>query len=218
MSLVLFVIVLTQGSVSGQEFSPTHFRLRNFSFYEIPLIHVQLTPIQRSGSTPQSATYVRQTSLIPVTPGAPTQWHLVQISRGLTGTTPADADLLVQQLALHVDGNAYWKQWSKDHPNRAKVLWPVIQRLAKRELYLLMPSLFELAQRDQSADQLAAALDRQLRRNYHGLIADMIAADREDVAGQLAREALSDYPRDDKLRHWAESFDKEASTEPATAR
>ena len=63
-SLLLFVVVRLQGHVTGREFSPTHFRLREFSFYEIPLLHLQITPIKRSDVTPRSATYLRQKSLI----------------------------------------------------------------------------------------------------------------------------------------------------------
>ena len=36
---LLFIVIKTQGFVSGNEFSPTHFQQRKFSFYEIPLIH-----------------------------------------------------------------------------------------------------------------------------------------------------------------------------------
>ena len=43
-----------QGNISGTEFSPTHFQQRDFGFYEIPLIHLQISPIKRSASTPST--------------------------------------------------------------------------------------------------------------------------------------------------------------------
>lgn len=187
--------------MSGKEFSPTHFQQRDFSFYEIPLIHLQITPIKRSGSTPRTATYLRQNSLITPGSGTPTTWHLVSISRGLTGTTPADANLLIDQLNLQIKADEFWRTWSIDHPKRAKAFWNVIQKLALRELYILMPQLFELAQIDQTPQQLQESLDDLLRRQYRGLILDMRAADRDQLADQLLAEAIKDYPHDSELQN-----------------
>ncbi len=184
---VLFIVVRTQGFVSGYEFSPTHFQLRKFSFYEIPLIHLQITPIKRAGATPTTATYVRQNSLITPYSGPPTSWHLVSLSRGLTGSTPADANLLVDQLNLLSGGNEYWRKWSIDQPKQAKILWPVIQKLAERELYILMPPLFELSQVEQTPEQLQEKIDNQLRTQYRSLIQDMKAADRDELCAAAAR-------------------------------
>ncbi|MGI9473148.1 MAG: hypothetical protein ACR2NZ_16520 [Rubripirellula sp.] len=197
--IVLLIVIRTQGFVSGYEFSPTHFQQRRFSFYEIPLIHLQITPIRRSSATPATATYVRQNALITPHTGVPTVWHLVSLSRGLTGATPADANLLLDQLELS-SGKDYWTDWSKKHPKRAKVLWPYVQRLAERELYLLLPSIFELAQLDpHSPQQLQDSIDEYLRREYALLIEDMRSADRDDLADQLLAEALQDYPDDPGL-------------------
>ena len=201
LSFLLFIVIRTQGFVSGSEFSPTHFQQRKFSFYEIPLIHLQITPIKRSGATPRTANYVRQTSLIRLHPGPPAVWHIVSISRGLTGSTPADANLLIDQLNLDSGGDEYWRTWSIDHPNQAKVLWPVIQKLAERELYILMPQLFELAQIEQSSQDLQNAIDHILIEQYHSLIQDMQAADRGELAQHLLDEAAQDYPQDAQLKN-----------------
>lgn len=200
LTLVVLAIVRVQGFVSGREFSPSHFQQRKFSFYEIPVLHLQITPIRRSGTTPSTATYLRQNGLITPDSGEPTDWHLVSISRGLTGTTPADADLLMTQLALQSGGDDYWRKWSKDYPALAKVLWPVIQRLAKRELYVLMPALFELAQFDQPADQLQAQIDQYLQTQYAQLISDMETANRTGLARSLLEEARQDYPQATEFR------------------
>jgi hypothetical protein len=197
--LLLFVIVRLQGHVSGQEFSPTHFRVRKFSFYEIPLLHLQITPIKRSDVTPRSATYLRQKTLIRAPKGIPTTWHLVSISRGLTGSTPADADLLVEQLTIGLDRGDFWRQWSIDHPQRANILWPLIQRLAERELYVLMPRLMEMSQTDQPAAQFSQQADQWLQQQYVSLVNDMRAAERDQLADQLLEEALSDFPESAEL-------------------
>ena len=201
MLVVLVVVIRTQGFVKGYEFSPTHFQKREFSFYEIPLIHLQITPIKRLAVTPSTATYVRQNALITPHTGVPTVWHLVSLSRGLTGSTPADAKLLLDQLELlDHGGDDYWIQWSKKDPKQAKVLWPFIQRLAERELYVFLPELFELAQIDsESPNQLRQSIDRYLLREYALLIEDMRASGRTELAEQLLTEARTDYPNDPAL-------------------
>ncbi len=199
LTLMLLAIVMIQGYVSGQEFSPTHFQQRDFSFYEIPLIHLQITPIRRSGSTPATAVYIRQNSFIKNYTGVPHTWHLVSISRGLTGSTDANAKLLLDPLKFQQAGSAYWRQWTIDHAKHGHILWPVIQMLAQRELYILMPELFELAQLGQTPEQFDSNMNRFLQDQYLRLVQDMKAAGRAELAGQLLDEALSDFPDDPPL-------------------
>ena len=194
---ITLLLVGTQGHVRGREFSPTLFQARNFSFYEIPLLQIQITPIRRSSATPSAATYVRQNGLLEsVSADESEPWHLVSLTRGITSTYPADAELLVTQLSIRQAGESYWRKWSVDHPDQAQILWPVIQRLAKRELYVLMPRLFELAAQTATPEDLATQIDDQLRQDYAALIADMRSAGRDDLAKQLYDEALADYPDD----------------------
>ncbi|TWU40805.1 hypothetical protein [Novipirellula artificiosorum] len=200
-SIVLFLLIRVQGAVAGREFSPVTFAMREFRFYEIPLIHLQITPIRRTRVTTKTATYLRQNSLI----NAPTQhaeiWHLVDLSRGFTGQTPADAKILVDQLTLKHEGGEYWRQWCIDHPKHAKLFWPRIQRLAGREMYLLMPPLFELAQTDQSAEAMSQKVDDSLRLQYRDLILDLRAADRDELANGILLEARQDFPNDVELNN-----------------
>ena len=199
-TLLLLVVIRLQGRVSGREFSPTHFQIRQFSFYEIPLLHIQITPIKRTGVTPAAANFIRRTSLIPNPPkGPPQTWHLVTISRGISGTTPADAKLLCDQLSLQANGGDYWQTWSQAHKQRAKVLWPIVQRLAERELYILVPGLLELAMVDQPATQFSQQADQWLRNEYAHLIQDMRDAERTTLANELLDEALQDFPDDVEL-------------------
>jgi hypothetical protein len=200
---LLFIIIRTQGSVSGTEFSPSHFQLRSFSFYELPLIHVQLTPIKRTGKTPKTATYVRQTGLIKPATGTPTTWHLVSLSRGISGETPADANLLIEHLNLRSVADDYWRQWSIDHPKLAKILWPKIQTLAERELYILMPKIFEFAMDEDNHVplKLQTKIDDYLKNQYLTLVHDMQDANRGELAKQLLVEAKADYPQSADLKN-----------------
>ncbi|MGB7345084.1 MAG: hypothetical protein WBD20_12795 [Pirellulaceae bacterium] len=200
LSLLIFFIVYTQGHVSGREFAPSHFQSRQFSFYEIPLLHIQITPIRRQSKVLPVATYVRQSSLISSPTGEPETWHLVHLTRGLSGTTPADAQLLIDQLEMYGEKDTFWRKWSIDHPQHAAVLWPVVQRLAQRELYVLIPMVMELAQKEMPVEVMTDKMNDLMRRQYRLLITDMRAADRGELAQMLLDEALSDYPNDAELR------------------
>jgi hypothetical protein len=198
--LVVFLVVWVQGNVSGLEFSPTHFQQRSFRFFEIPILHLQITPIRRAAQTPSTANYLRLNSLIQTPSTPPDAWHIVSIRRGITGTTPGDASLLTEQLELEDGADAYWRTWSIDHPKRAKVLWPVIQQLAVRELYMLMPPLFELAQREQTAAELQSAIESRLEQDYASLVQDLRRAGRDELADQILAEAREDFPESQQLQ------------------
>jgi hypothetical protein len=103
-------------------------------------------------------------------------------------------------LELEDGADAYWRTWSIDHPKRAKVLWPVIQQLAVRELYMLMPPLFELAQREQTAAELQSAIESRLEQDYASLVQDLRRAGRDELADQILAEAREDFPESQQLQ------------------
>ena len=206
--LVVSFIIATQGHVRGYEFAPSHFEQRKFSFYEIPLIHLQITPIKRKNATPPTATYVRLNTLKKVPKGRAITWHLVSISRGLTGQKVADADLLMQHLQMNNQQDAYWEVWSKKHPKHAAILWPIIQQLAQRELYVLIPMVLQIAEVNaDSPTQMQKTLDQRLTEEYVTLIQDMKQAKNDDIAAGLLAEALKDYPNAPELKRLAENKD-----------
>jgi len=156
--IVLFLsgIVLFFGQVEGREFAPSHFEIRRFSFNEIPLLRLQITPIRRVSESSVLQSYLNTSSLITRPPGQPTDWHMIELSRFGVSTQPADAKLLTDFLKIPYYGfmmrrgaaaqsDLYWHQWSIRHPKHAAVLWPQIQKLAERELYLLIPDVFQIA-------------------------------------------------------------------------
>lgn len=196
--------VLFKGNVSGYEFAPSHFQTREFSFYEIPYLEIQISPIRRSVVNDKLARQLRTQSLVTIPRGRkPNTWHLVSLRRGPT-LTPALASLLVDSMRIGgLSGNLYWVSWISDHPNRAAVLWPTVQQLAERELYVLIPELLELARSfpgDDDAASFQTAADELLVGQYVSLIADLRLADRAPLAEELLREALQDYPDAERLR------------------
>jgi hypothetical protein len=197
--LILFLVIRTQGRVSGFEFAPSHFQQRQFEFFEIPWIHLQVTPIKRSSSTPDAAQYIRQNGLITVPPGQPTQWHLVSISRGLTGSTLADGQLLTRHLNLG-GTTSFWRKWSEDHPQSAAALWPIVQQIASRELYVLLPRTFELALQLGDSSEFATLIDQLIAKEYLALIREARAAGRDELAQDLLSEAEQDHPDNSSVR------------------
>lgn len=204
LSLVLVGgFVLIQGNVSGVEFSPTHFQTREFAFYEIPILSVQLTPIQRTDITGASERQIRSRSWISVPGGPPPEpWHLVRIQRG-PSSTPGQASLLVDQMQLQTGGKPFWNSWNSSHPNRASVIWPLAQRLAERELYVLIPELLARARSLPGGDDtlaLSKSLDPWLVSQYASLVRDLRDDKRERLAEKILTEALLDHPDADELR------------------
>jgi hypothetical protein len=201
--LVIFIALATLlgGNVRGLEFSPTHFTLRKFQLYEIPVVHLQVTPIDRSGESLPAVNLIRSQNYIQVPQGDSDSWHLVEISRGLTSKVPGDAELLVSRLQLAADkgGTPVWEDWTRDHPAAAAVLWPIVQKLAKRELYLLVPDLMEIAERETDPQRLSSAIDLHLRDEYFRLARDLAAADEPILAEAVLRDGLSDYPDDQPM-------------------
>ncbi len=192
------MLVAIKGNVRGTEFAPSHFQTRQFSFYEIPGLSWQITPIRRSNSTAPLTTQIRTKGWINVPRGRqPDSWHLVRLSRG-PSTTPAVASLLVDAMKVGLPNQAFWRRWNRNHPGHAAVLWPIVQQLAERELYVLIPELMALARSFPGQDDptmLAIAIDDWLIDQYAGLVVDLRAADRPTLAGELLDEALRDYPR-----------------------
>lgn len=203
------LVTLMLGKVYGTEFAPSHFTTRSFTFWELPLLQLQISPIHRESVVTPVTNHLRSQGLIDVPGDPPSMWHLVEIQRGVSGPTPADAEILTSYLALSRTGSttgssdSVWEEWSRSHPAAAKVLWPVIQRLARRELYILMPEIFEIATHQTQPQPLATAIDDHLRGAYVRLATDLRDAGRPDLAESLLQDAAADFPDDrqiDQLR------------------
>jgi len=209
----LLGIVFFFGRVQGREFAPSHFEIRRFSFTEIPLLQLQITPIRRVKETSGLQNYLTTSSLIPNPIGQPDRWHLIELRRFSGTSGPADAKLLTDFLepdprVFSSQGTLYWHRWSTENPGHAAVLWPVVQKLAERELYVLVPSVFQIADTaatvpkstGQSPDAMKTRLHQFLVASYAGLINDMRAAGKADIAEALRQEALADYPDESQFQ------------------
>lgn len=202
------LVTLLVGKVEGTEFAPTHFTSRTFSFWELPLVHLQISPIRREPEMTPVTNYLRSQNLVSVPKQPPGQgeWHLVEIRRGIGLSSPADAEILTSYLKLEDAKGPIWEQWSTQHPSAARVFWPVVQRLAERELYILLPELFEIASRQSNPGQLSAEIDRYLRDAYVELAIDLRAADHRALAAAVLADAAKDFPDDPQIDELRQSL------------
>jgi len=201
-SLVAVTVIMTflAGKVTGVEFSPTHFQIRSFSFYEIPLFGLQVTPIERSTRPASVTNYLISQNALQIPPGPPAKWHLVQIQRGFQAPALADAEILTSRLELEGYGDMYWDRWSREHRATAALFWPIVQRLAERELYLILPELFQLAERETEPAVFQQEIDRVLPLAYQQLAEDLFEANQPELARAVLADALRDYPQNSSLQ------------------
>jgi hypothetical protein len=160
-ALVYFATV-TFGAVHGTEFSPDSFDRREFSYFQIPLIRLQITGEKLKNTSGATETFLTSKNLVQVAPAPNQRWHLVRSGRGAVVRT-GDAGILMKYLdAKNSDDDHRWVKWSEDHPRLAVVLWSAVQKLAQQKLYVRVPELFELAKRCDDPTQLQAEIDRGL--------------------------------------------------------
>ena len=166
---MVLIGTLTFGAVHGTEFCPQTFERRSYSYYELPILRIQVTSERHEDLT--GATEVVLTSKNYITPPASGRkdWHVLVGSRGSRLRRPGDAGLLITYLdAKDSEDDHRWARWSEKHAEGAKVFWPAVQELALHEKYLFVPDLFDLAKSISDAPQLKTELDRLVAEKVAG--------------------------------------------------
>ena len=159
--LVVFFATLVFGSVHGIEFCPQTFERRSYSFYELPLLGIQVSAIHHEDESGATESCVTTNKYVAAATGGKQDWHVVVGSRGTKMLRKGDAAILVQYLDAQDSTNYHrWVKWSEENPKLAKALWPAVQRLAKDELYVFIPDLFDLGKAIDEPGKLKQELDR----------------------------------------------------------
>jgi hypothetical protein len=199
--VVLVASTLLFGLHTGEEFAPATFSRRVFYYYQVPLIGIQVSPIVRDSTPSSFANYLRDKKLIPATSEDTPRWDLVYAGRGGKIYFRGDADILCSYLdAADEQGNSYWKAWSEDNLAAARLLWPLVARLARRQLYILIPELIEQAQAETDPQLLERSLNRSLAGQYARLAAAQRELGNQTLAAELFGEALKYAPDDPDIR------------------
>jgi tetratricopeptide (TPR) repeat protein len=200
LGLLLLGVVLTYatlffGAVHGEEFAPDSFERRRFAYLELPLIRVQITPKSHNDETGDLEKFLVTKKIISTNAKPDTRWDLVYAITGGSGGLHGDARILCRYLdALDDDGDIVWLVWTEGNTELAKVLWPVIAKLAEQELYSFVPEVFALARTAAHPDELKGNIDRELADKYSLAAETFQALERDEAAVELFSEALLHDP------------------------
>jgi hypothetical protein len=175
---VLYLATLIFGSIGGEEFSPQTFQRRTFSFFQIPLVQLKISGIDRVTVTGAVENHLINNKLIPTT-NDPEKWDLVRLTKATSIQAVEDPQVLVHYLTAEDGGGGLvWLKWSEAHPEGAQALWPVVAELARQGLYTNLPTFFELARRVEDPQELQRRIAAKRKSLYQEL------ADRAESRGK----------------------------------
>jgi hypothetical protein len=196
--LLLFLATITFGAVHGREFCPQTFERRSYSYYELPLVHIQMTGERHEDLTGDTEKHVTSNKYITPLAGKK-DWHVLVGSHGTRMRQPGDAGILMQYLDAEESSNVYrWVRWSEQHDNLAKVFWPAVQRVSLHDMYLFVPELFDLAKSADDPAKLQQDLDRFIAGKL--LILGQRMVERKDPAAvKVLDEAIKLDPANEQL-------------------
>jgi hypothetical protein len=158
-----FFIVMWLGQVNGEEFNPYTLDRRSFYYYQIPGLRLQVSPINRKTLKGGFEKHLINKKLVKVTNTS--AWHLVRATGARQQPVQGDASILIDYFG---SGSSSWKTWSSANPKLAVQFWPVVIDLARRNHYLLIPDLMELAleNTDRVTSDFSLAIHRSLVEQY----------------------------------------------------
>lgn len=190
LSLAVLIATVLFGQHAGEEFCPDTFARRSFFYLQIPLLGLQVTPIFRDDTTKALENYLIAGQFVTRNVTGKPRWDLVTALSAGARVVSGDAHILCSYLDMADENNRLiWQRWSDEHPEAAKVLWPRVAQLARRQLYLLLPELFELADSDADPQTLGTKLDRSLARQYQQLAEIHDRLGHRDTAAELRNYA-----------------------------
>jgi len=172
--------------VSGTEICPDTFRLQTFKYYRSVFFRRGFWKTESITDEFQLA--LELTGALPAQP--PRRWDPVSHNR----SSRLDQGLRARMLAdivyqRNMERRFFWIQWTEDHLEQAKILWPLVRDLAVDDFYVIIPVLFETALIWQDLEP--SELDRRLRtavvQELHDLRQESLAVGR-----------LADLPRLDE--------------------
>lgn len=161
-TLLVFVATVLFGAVHGVEFCPQAFERRSYSYYELPIVRMQITGERHEDLTGPTETFVTSEKYI-TTGNGKKEWHVLVGSQGTRLRRPGDAGILMKYLDAAESGDRRrWVHWSENHDDLAKILWPAVQQLALSEAYVFVPDLFDLTKTIDCDEQFKEAVQKLL--------------------------------------------------------
>ena len=169
-SLAALVAVVAFGSRHGTEICLETLQRRSYSYYEAPILGIQLTGAKYLEVPDPLAELFLSEGFFVEPPANKKRWRLVESYFSAAEGPETDAKILTRYLDAHdASRDLPWLAWSKQNLPLAHVLWNAVATLAQYDLYLHIPELMDLshgggtvAEREQRieaflAEQLTAA-------------------------------------------------------------
>src|SRR5439155_12500517 len=94
-TLLVFIATVTFGAVHGTEFCPQTFERRSYSYYELPLVHLQMTGERHDDLTGDTEKCITTNKFILPAGTGKKDWHVLVGSRGTRLRRPGDAGILL---------------------------------------------------------------------------------------------------------------------------
>jgi len=147
------LMALIYGTVRGTEFSPDDFSRRDFSYQQVPWLNWTVSGIEYIDSTPELEQTLLTDRLIQrrkLAGGQTKTWHLSYDS-DVPDSHACDARFLTKYLDFNdwdsktATSTPFWLKWNEEFPQSAKIFWPTIADLARREMYLSIPEVMRFA-------------------------------------------------------------------------
>ena len=179
-------LVFSFGRVDGTEFSPHQFSRRNFTYYQIPIVQLQITPVVRSSPTHDLEDYLsRQKILVPATTA--NRWDPINTYSG-SAQINGDAKILCNYLDTTNSHREFvWLDWTKDEKNEKKIgpFWSAVHQAANLNAYFVIPSLFQVAKKPLDAEAFETELHNVARQQYFDAATDYASVNESDIAEKL---------------------------------
>jgi hypothetical protein len=199
-AIVVAYLTFNFGYVAGEEFSPENFTRRTFTYYQLPLVQIQISPIHRTDQTNQLEKHLTNEKLVTEIPTTDDKrrWDLVAAMTGVppgqTVVAQGEARILCSYLDAEREGKNVWLEWSKGHAELAKILWPMVAKLARQELYVFIPELLVVARGASEAAALQQQVDDLLARKYLEFAKTQQQLGQHAGAVELFTEAIAHSP------------------------
>jgi hypothetical protein len=163
--VVLLVAFFTAlfGNVEGTEFAPHNFETRNYHLLRIPVLNLQVWPVQRVTENSPLVEHLFTGKILTEFKKGDPEFDLVDEKAG-SRTVRGDAGYL--QKYLTDKSGTDWLDWTNKNPELAKVFWPEVQKVANRRMYTAIPEMFFIARQHDTADALKTALYARVAAHY----------------------------------------------------
>ena len=197
---LLAIMVMLFGRVSGEEFSAQKFTRRTFTYYQVPFLRQQLTPVSFSqswGNSKELSTYLNSMKLIGDVSNEEIRWDIVRLHEIGTSGSQGDAEILTKYFdQWGAFGNKTWVEWTqnKDNSDVAATFWPLVAKLAHEKLYILIPDLFDAARGAKTGAEFLERVKPTLLESINRM--SEIESAEEDTEAEKQLSELANYLRD----------------------